>query len=96
MKEEDTVFKDEDFSERFLEMLKEDAKNLKELCRKWDEVSEDPKLELFIDKLKHEFFDKEINPTGKLVIFSESVDYQQSAVPRFPSFLSSSVSSGIL
>lgn len=39
--------------------------------QKWDEVSEDPKLELFIDKLKHEFFDKEINPTGKLVIFSE-------------------------
>ena len=74
LKEEDTVFKDEDFSERFLEMLKEDAENLKELCKKWDEVSEDPKLELFIDKLKHEFFDKEINPTGKLVIFSESVD----------------------
>ena len=74
LKEEDTVFKDEDFSEQFLEMLKEDAKNLKELCKKWDEVSEDPKLELFIDKLKHEFFDKEINPTGKLVIFSESVD----------------------
>ena len=74
LKEEDTVFKKEDFSEQFLEMLKEDAKNLKELCKKWDEVSEDPKLELFIDKLKHEFFDKEINPTGKLVIFSESVD----------------------
>ena len=74
LKEEDTVFKKEDFSEQFLEMLKEDAKNLKELCKKWDEVSEDPKLELFIDKLKHEFFDKETNPTGKLVIFSESVD----------------------
>ena len=74
LKEEDTVFKGEDFCERFLEMLKEDAKNLKELCRKWDEVSEDPKLELFIDKLEHEFFDKEINRTGKLVIFSESVD----------------------
>ena len=74
LKEEDTVFKDEDFSERFLEMLKEDAENLKELCRKWDEISEDSKLELFIDKLEHEFFDKEINPTGKLVIFSESVD----------------------
>ena len=74
LKEEDTVFKKEDFSEQFLEMLKEDAENLKELCRKWDEISEDPKLELFIDKLEHEFFDKEINPTGKLVIFSESVD----------------------
>ena len=74
LKEEDTVFKDEDFNDRFLEMLKEDAKNLKELCKQWDEVSEDPKLELFIDKLEHEFFDKEINPTGKLVIFSESVD----------------------
>ena len=74
LKEEDTVFKGEDFSERFLEMLKEDAENLKELCKQWDGVSEDPKLELFIDKLEHEFFDKEINPTGKLVIFSESVD----------------------
>lgn len=74
LKEEDTVFKGEDFSERFLEMLKEDAENLKDLCKQWDEVSEDPKLELFIDKLEHEFFDKEINPTGKLVIFSESVD----------------------
>ncbi len=37
-------------------------------------MSEDPKLELFIDKLKHELFDKKLNPTGKLVIFSESVD----------------------
>ena len=74
LKEEDTVFKGEDFSERFLEMLKEDAENLKDLCKQWDEISEDPKLELFIDKLEHEFFDKEINPTGKLVIFSESVD----------------------
>ena len=74
LKEEDTVFKGEDFSERFLEMLKEDAEKLKDLCKQWDEVSEDPKLELFIDKLEHEFFDKEINPTGKLVIFSESVD----------------------
>lgn len=55
-------------------MLHEDAEKLRSLCHKWDAVSEDPKLELFINKLQHELFDKKMNPTGKLVIFSESVD----------------------
>lgn len=74
LKEEDTVFGNEDFNDRFLQMLHEDADKLKSLCKQWDAVSEDPKLELFIDKLQHELFDKKMNPTGKLVIFSESVD----------------------
>ncbi len=71
---EDKVFAQPDFSPRFLEMLHEDADKLRCLCQEWDAVGEDPKLELFIDKLQHEFFDKKLNPTGKLVIFSESVD----------------------
>ena len=74
LKEEDTVFGNEDFNDRFLQMLHEDAEKLQSLCHKWDAVSEDPKLELFINKLQHELFDKKMNPTGKLVIFSESVD----------------------
>lgn len=74
LKEEDTVFGNEDFNDRFLQMLHEDADKLKSLCKQWDAVSEDPKLELFIDKLQHELFGKKMNPSGKLVIFSESVD----------------------
>ena len=74
LKEEDTVFKTEDFNDRFLQMLHEDAEKLRSLCHKWDAVGEDPKLELFINKLQHELFGKKMNPTGKLVIFSESVD----------------------
>ena len=74
LKEEDTVFGTEDFNDRFLQMLHEDAEKLRSLCHKWDAVGEDPKLELFINKLQHELFGKKMNPTGKLVIFSESVD----------------------
>ena len=37
-------------------------------------MSDDPKLELFTENLKHTFLSSEINPTGKLVVFSESVD----------------------
>ncbi len=71
---EDKVFAQPDFNPRFLEMLYEDADKLRSLCQEWDAVEEDPKLELFIDKMQHELFDKKLNPTGKLVIFSESVD----------------------
>jgi superfamily II DNA or RNA helicase/HKD family nuclease len=68
------VFPPEAFEEQFLEMLKGDEKKLKELMARWAEVDEDPKLDLFIEKLKGELFSNTINPSGKLVVFSESVD----------------------
>lgn len=74
LEKNDIVFHGSDFNEQFLRMLHEDADKIKELCRQWDAVTRDPKLELFVEKIKHELFDKRINPTGKLVIFSESVD----------------------
>ena len=37
-------------------------------------MHDDPKLDLFVQKLQTEIFDTKKNPTGKLVIFSESVD----------------------
>ena len=51
-----------------------DAAVLDNLCKRWDKVKFDPKLELFINMLQGELFDKEKNPGGKLVVFSESVD----------------------
>ena len=71
---DDVLFEDSDFNDVFLKMLHEDAEKLKSLCQQWDAVKTDPKLELFVDKLQHELFKKSMNPTGKLVVFSESVD----------------------
>ena len=54
--------------------LHRDLKNLHELKDQWAKVTVDPKLENFIDLLKNEVFRKDLNPTGKLVIFTESTD----------------------
>lgn len=71
---DDVVFHTTDFNDTFLAMLHEDVEKLTTLCKQWDAVPNDPKLELFVEKIKTELFDKKRNPTGKLVIFSESVD----------------------
>ena len=68
------VFHASDFKEEFFPMLQYDEKVLSGLCKRWDDVKEDPKLDLFIDMLQGELFSPERNKHGKLVIFSESVD----------------------
>lgn len=69
----DVLYHAEDFDPKFLEMLKSDQVLLKYLNAKWSEQKEDPKLKLFVERLAT-FISKDINPTGKLVVFSESVD----------------------
>lgn len=54
--------------------LKSDYTLLSELVALWDNVSYDPKLVAFLENLKDEFLRKDINPTGKLVVFTESTD----------------------
>ena len=71
---DDILYHASDFQPEFIEMLKKDRGILKKLNEEWSHVTEDPKLELFIDSLKNTLFSSEINPTGKLVVFSESVD----------------------
>lgn len=71
---EDVLYHASDFLPDFLPMLEYDAGVLADLCQKWDAVDEDPKLDLFVDMLQGELFDPERNPSGKLVVFSESVD----------------------
>ena len=63
-----------DFKPEFLPMLEYDADVLDKLCRRWDKVKTDPKLDLFVSMLQDELFDKNRNLEGKLVVFSESVD----------------------
>jgi len=68
------VFTPEDFDGAFINGLRKDHELLLELVKAWDKVEQDPKLEAFLIALKTELFNESINPTGKLVIFTESTD----------------------
>jgi superfamily II DNA/RNA helicase len=68
------IFPASDFEPEFLAGLRSDLALLNDLIDKWQSFKDDPKLERFFDALKHEFLGKGINPTGKLVIFTESKD----------------------
>lgn len=71
---EDIVFSADAFKSKFLEMLLRDKAILEKLNKEWEMEHDDPKFDLFRKRLKDEFFNKEKNPSGKLVLFSESVD----------------------
>lgn len=71
---EDIVFTADAFTPDFLEMLHHDRDILKRLNADWDKENEDPKFDKFKENLTRNFFDRKINPSGKLVLFSESVD----------------------
>lgn len=66
------IFFPENFKPDFIDDLKKDLASLTELCVKWDLVKDDPKWNKFSELLKNEVFKKIKNPTGKLVIFTES------------------------
>ncbi len=72
--QKEIVFKAADFQPDFLPMLEYDAEVLENLCKRWDKVKSDPKLDLFVSMLEGELFEKDKNLEGKLVVFSESVD----------------------
>ena len=71
---EDILFPADAFTSEFLEMLHHDREILEQLNADWEKENDDPKFDKFQENLTHNFFDKEINPSGKLVLFSESVD----------------------
>lgn len=61
-----------DFEPDFIIGLKKDKLLLDELVYDWANVTQDPKLEIFIEYLKKRLFDPTINKDEKLVVFSES------------------------
>ncbi len=69
----DFLYKADDFEDNFLQMLRDDRDILVSLNEKWSQIDEDPKLDKFTASIPR-FISAETNPTGKLVIFSESVD----------------------
>lgn len=62
----------DDFEEGFREGLFNDYKILCELDENWKNVTEDPKLDKFVEYINNRLFDKIQNPEQKLVVFSES------------------------
>ncbi len=71
--ESDILYKSEDFEPDFIAMLQHDKKVLEALNADWRQEHDDQKFDLFREKLENEFFDSR-NLSGKLVVFSESVD----------------------
>lgn len=63
-----------DFNPDFLLNLKNDEGALAALIEKWSKVTCDSKLETLLQWCNERFFQKDINPSSKLVLFSESVD----------------------
>ncbi|MDR0529020.1 MAG: phospholipase D-like domain-containing protein [Zoogloeaceae bacterium] len=68
------LYKAEDFNPDFITMLRADKDVFEALEKQWETVNVDPKLDVFIDALQKRLLHKTINPSGKLVVFSESLD----------------------
>lgn len=66
------IFTSKDFDPVFIEKLKEDNTFLTNICKQWETVEEDPKWDVFLKLLENELLRQDLNPTHKLVIFSES------------------------
>ncbi len=63
------------FSDFFIEHLESDLAVLNQLHDQWRKISDDPKLDEFINHLKNQFMDPKINfEKNKLVVFSESTE----------------------
>ena len=75
-----TICSPDDFADGFLEGLRHDLNVLDGLCADWDafngsgpELENDPKFDTFVEKFPT-LFDPTRNPSGKLVVFTESAE----------------------
>lgn len=71
-------FQDSDFnSEKYLQDLKHDHDRISELVDRWEQISKDPKYDMFRQKIPILFDPKINNPSGKnkprLIIFTEAI-----------------------
>lgn len=74
LSKEEFVYSRSAFYPTFIDDLRLDIAMLDDLIGEWEKVDNDPKLDKFIEELSGRIFDKNENPTGKVVIFSESKD----------------------
>lgn len=73
-KENSEKFSADDFTPGFREALSQDKQVLDELWSEWKNVHDDPKYDKFLDSLRSVLLNKKENPSGKVVVFSESED----------------------
>jgi superfamily II DNA/RNA helicase len=66
------IFSPDDFSADFLDALKKDLASFSELADLWKTINRDPKFDAFLNLFRNELLRPDINPSGKLIIFSES------------------------
>ncbi|MGN0029234.1 MAG: helicase-related protein [Marinilabiliaceae bacterium] len=71
-------FRAADFDPLFEKIVKNDIDKLRSLQKRWKKENDNPKWECFKEKMGNEMLDPALNPTGKLVIFSEFVDTLES------------------
>lgn len=62
----------QDFSSTFIEGIKNDQETLYKLTQAWEKISDDPKYDTFLLKLRNELLNDSINDSKKLILFSES------------------------
>ncbi len=72
----------EDFGAEFIEGIKKDNEILNKLNQGWKLIIDDPKYNTFLDKIKTELFNPEINDNKKLLVFSESKETTEHIVKR--------------
>src|SRR5690606_25830053 len=85
------VFSPDDFDSDFIDGLRKDHLLLQELVKEWSQVEQDPKLDAFLITLKDELLNQQINPTGKLVVFTESTDTANYLTEEVEAFLNTKV-----
>jgi ERCC4-related helicase len=73
-KPKNNIFKAEDFDPTLLPGLRKDEILLQELSNEWAKVEEDPKIEQLFHALENELLKRDRNPTGQLILFTESND----------------------
>ena len=72
------MYKSEDFTKDFLRKLKHDKIIIDEMVERWNDIGDmDPKMDVFIEKMKSTFLSTKTNPNQKIVIFSESKETAQ-------------------
>lgn len=75
-------FKASDFDPLFKAILKSDLAILRRLKKDWDKEKDNPKWDCFKETLD-DMLSPDVNPTGKLVVFSEYVDTLESLKALF-------------
>ena len=74
IKERNREFTRAEFSEQYINLLRQDLAFIDDLCEQWKDYPEDPKLDVFKHDLRPVLFDKQKNPSQLLVIFTEAID----------------------